>query len=599
MPRSGLILFAVTALLPGTLFAFLSSSTATSTAFILIDNTILFTIPIALAMSLPSPASRVALAALSLCWTIRCFLLAIFLTYWIYTGHQFDLFFALDAAGDVPVTVGRLFPGGFFLLCSILAAASLLLFISEYRLLTGVSRERRIKRGKVRYRAITALAVVAVTLSPSPLKPLWSEVKTLPSLFRTRASIRPLFAMPEQVALAGETRPSVVFLQLESGNALALNGEAKIGDRSFPGNFTPKMKEIGKDGVFFPFVWSNSIQTSRSMVNALCSGTNNIGEPLSENPDKIPVQCLPELLQQNGYETRYYTAFDDLSYQGHDLLSQRIGFRRFVGGSIMPEDRKELEWGYDDCEFYQAVFADLRKSNMEPDGLFLYLAVNSHHYPFQTPPRYPEVHAFDTPTIFLEFYLNSALEQDHCLPIFYEEFQGFFKGRAHLFLYADHSVPVGTRGGTIQAENVYNENFAVPLAYIPPRTETGTREWRRNHTSHSQPALTDLPATVLELLSNTPQQNSFVRELVADHPGNAPYEECHTFVQPYGEEPQIAVVRFPLKHVYYAHSGKTVEFNLARDPGEADPRVAFESLEYQEFLSRFMCKRFLSGSPQR
>jgi hypothetical protein len=43
-----------------------------------------------------------------------------------------------------------------------------------------------------------------------------------------------------------------------------------------------------------------------------------------------------------------------------------------------------------------------------------------------------------------------------------EHFDRFFNEMAHLFTFADHSVPIGT----INAENTYSENFQVPLVYF-------------------------------------------------------------------------------------------------------------------------------------
>jgi hypothetical protein len=246
---------------------------------------------------------------------------------------------------------------------------------------------------------------------------------------------------------------------------------------------------------------------------------------------------------------------------------QKMGFKEIHHADIMDAADRLYPWGYDDCAFYRRVFERLAREQTEQSPpLFAYLQVSSHHYPWKPKRTYAETHLFPKPSNFRENYANSALEQDYCLKIFYERFTSFFSGdgrRAHLFILPDHSWPVGLNpeGNVFNDRGAYNENFLIPVLYIPPAERKN--EFRIGQRVHARFDETDILPTVFELLNRRNYQNSFAPALKTDD-GGGNYEDCHELRQPYGGG-QVAIVSGERKYVYSVQNKTITLYDLRHD----------------------------------
>lgn len=505
--------------------------------------------------------------------------------YWWWTGHQFDTFFALDASGDVWATLVRTLGTARWLL----AAAVLVLFGTWFVLLhTVFERLRALAPGAFgSWRIAVPLALVAVGLwgNRAEQRLVFEEVRNLWQVTRNRAVIAPIF--PDTQGYTTGASESVFILQLESGNALALSGELELGTRRYDGEYMPQMRAIARDGVLFPRFWSNSVQSNRAVANILCGVTNDVGRALSYNPEKIVSDCLPELLRRSGYRTLFFVGFSALQFMNYGNFIPALGFEHIYDSRITGAAEGDDEWGVDDCDFYRAMFDVLRRE-YTPERLLVYAEVSAHHFPFPSRPEYEAVHPFRPPGNFIEKYLNSYAEQDHCLAVFYEEFRRFAGDRAHLIIVPDHSWPVGVHGNTMNEAYAYNENFLVPLVYVPPKARAA--EFKVGAWADVQPAHTDLLPTIFELLNGQPYPQSFAFSLRRDARAAA-YEPCHVLVQPYGGG-EIAIVRGSDKYVYAVAERTLRHYDLVRDPWERDPQVVATDLAYATLRERYYCERY-------
>lgn len=508
--------------------------------------------------------------------------------YWFWSGHQFDARFALDAGGDVLRTLQATLGWQLPLVLSLFFGFGVAQW-GYWRIGAQFLRSRPVAVFPS-WTIVVPLSLQAMlwSLCSHEQRLVWPELATLLARARNEPVVAPIF--PDTSAWAVQGEESVYLLQLESGNARALSGSLELDGRRYDGDYMPNLRRLLREGVFFPFFWSNSVQSNRALEAILCAITNNVGQALSYNPGKIVSDCLPAVLQRAGYRTIFYVAFDDPEFMNYRNFVRATGFEEFLDASSLGIQVDVTSWGADDCRFYDAVFHDLRKRPVH-EKRFVYVAVSAHHYPFAGRPEYAHVHPFVLPQAPIEWYLNSWMEQDYCLARFYTAFQQETRGEAHLFVTPDHSWPVGIHGNFLNDHGWYEENFAIPFLYIPPRRRAG--EFRTGETVDARPSLADLAPTVLELLDGKPRPGSFASLLYRRADLN-PHEEanlCHILVQPYGGG-SIVIQRAREKWVYHLKRKRLEWYDLIADPQERAPQVIAEPIEYSEVRRRYYCERY-------
>jgi hypothetical protein len=237
------------------------------------------------------------------------------------------------------------------------------------------------------------------------------------------------------------------------------------------------------------------------------------------------------------------------------------------------------------------VFAKLKGLGpAEGSRKFVQLSIHLNHWPFKAPIRYPGSLAFPGATHPRERYLNSVRQQDHCVGVFMEEFKNLGWPNTHLFVVGDHSMPVGRRGLFSNGPGHYDEDFLVPLLYIPP--ESRRREFRVGTQNFDLvPSQTDLIPTIFDLLNGRPEKQSFAPAMRLPSPGMA-YEPCQVMIQPFHGE-KIIVARGDRKWVYLVQEEKVMEYPFP-DPPEGDlvPLSVTSRVSYATFRKSYLCERF-------
>ncbi|MDD4627965.1 MAG: sulfatase-like hydrolase/transferase [Candidatus Peribacteraceae bacterium] len=376
---------------------------------------------------------------------------------------------------------------------------------------------------------------------------------------------------------------SIFIVQLESQNALALNGDAEVDGRSYNGDFMPQEKIISKNGFFFPYFWSNSIQTNRAQESMFCGIVNNLGRGLSVTPDAIKTQCLPAILRDAGYNTVALRA-DDLEITNFRDFFTTVGFTEMHQKDIMHENETG-GIGYDDCLFYERSIEFLKNKYPDPSkNLFVYLEVSNNHYPF-TERGYDVPRKFQNPKNFVERYLNSSLEQDYCFEKFYGAFKEYSKGKMHLLVLSDNSWPVGIGGSSLNAYGAHAEQFLIPMTYIPP--DSRKKEFSIGREILRRFSQSDLLPSVIELLGGGNHQNSFIPFLRGK---TGKYEDCQVLTQPYGGG-KIALAKGNEYFVYSLDSGELVNYDTKHDFLLRNP-VVIGNISYESFMREYFCKRY-------
>jgi len=530
-------------------------------------------------------------AKLIICLTASFYYIAVYflIGYKIYTGNRLDLFFLLDSYEEILETGFNIFGSYLSVLILFFWLLWFFYFFLFLKLLNFLAK-------KIKTRSIFPLlaclivfpsAFIVFPLSDSYIfhqyKAVFKTIKT-----RTVTTVKFLDTSIFENPPPETNNESVFILQLESLNSLALLGNMSQNGKRYEEIYIPNLYNISKKGVFFPFFWSNSIQTNRAQANIFCGINNNLGKAYSFNPELIKVKCLPQLLKERGYKTIFFRS-DDLWFTNLGNFAEAIGFEEVHQKDIMLEGDKEYRWGYDDCVFYKRAFEYLKEKYPKGEKLFVYFEVSSRHIPFPPDEEYSFVHKFSPSSSHLENYLNSMLEEDYCAQKFYEEFQEYNNGNTHLFILSDQSYPLGIH--TSSNENgAFNENFLVPLIYIPP--ETKKDEFKIGiQIKNFFPSLTDIMPTIFGLLDNKDYLNSFAFALKKNGL-KTNYEDCHVLVQPYSNGGEIAVVRGFDKYIYSLAKEKMVHYDLKADLLEQHPVAILTNLSYEEFKEKYYCERY-------
>lgn len=510
-------------------------------------------------------------------------LISLIIGYWIYTGNQLDIFFFFDSRKDILTTGINIF--GYALLLFVMLFVVLLFLYHKLFMMIFKTVESSKSIG-VWHGAIIILGIVScLAIIPHSYGYIFKEYGDARELSKARAVINPYFSNNSIYSTGSEE--SIFILQLESGNSLALFGNVSpIDGIDIKGIHLPYLYNLSKEGILFPLFWSNTMQTNRAQESIFCGINNNLRESFSYNPDKIENECLPRILNREGYKTIFFRS-DILSFSNEGNFLESIGFEEVHYDDIMKENDTKYRWGYDDCIFYKRAFEYLDKNYKNRTKLLVGFEVSSNHYPFDEKEGYSFLYKFKSPTTVIERYINSYLVQDYCTGVFYEEFKRFDKD-AHLFILHDTSFPVGNKGIYFNEEGVYNDEFLTTTVYIPPKSrEDGFKTGEEINNIYSQ---TDILPTIFGLLNDKSYQNSFAFALKNGY-AKEEYEDCQILTQPYGGG-KIAIIKGKNKYVYDLTEKSLIYFNLKKDFGENDPVLVSSKMPYTQFKNEYYCERY-------
>lgn len=398
-------------------------------------------------------------------------------------------------------------------------------------------------------------------------------------------TIKPYF--PPTADLSTISNENVFFLQLESGNALLAGGyfdedRAKI-------DYIPSIREISKNGIFFPLFWGNAIQTNRAQEVMLCGVIGNMAKGFSLRLSDLTADCLPALLKKSGYKTIVFRS-DHLGFMNTGKFFKKVGFEEVHHSDIMQPGDVKHKWGYDDCTFYQRAFEYLEKKYPSPTKMFVYFEVSSHHVGFEPKQKYAFTHPFSKPKNYAEKYLNSYAEQDHCVKKFYNEYSKYSPENSHLFLLPDHSWPI--KKSSTNGQGAFTENFLIHLSYFPPLSRSS--QFRVGEEVLKRYGQADLLSTVFDLLNGRRYNNSFGFAFRKNEEQPEEYEDCHVLTQPYGGA-QFSAIWGQDDYYTYKFSDRSLWLSrISEDITQSKkPTLIKKGVSYKKFREKFYCPRYL------
>jgi len=348
---------------------------------------------------------------------------------------------------------------------------------------------------------------------------------------------------------------NIIILQLESISSFLVDEKT-----------TPNLLALSKKGTFFPYFYSNSVQTILGQENILCSLPSSFDATLVKMGKDAEVNCLPGIMSGLGY-TSFFMKTYNLEFTRTGEFMKNIGFDYVLANELMENGDPRSGWGYREDVFFERAINFL--SNNKKEKNFIYLEVGpSNHWPFVNFFDYEGEVPYPNATNHKEMLSNTTFIQDSYLDNFWEKINRLFPdGNFTIILTSDHSWPVGMHeGNTFAEQNGYEENFLIPLLIIRGQHQ------EVNIVEKQRYSLMDIKPTILDLLGLNYPINGYAESFAGIFKGQELHRKASTIlIQPYSRR-SLNLIKENIKYQYSFDEKKLLIYDLGEDPDESSPK---------------------------
>lgn len=272
----------------------------------------------------------------------------------------------------------------------------------------------------------------------------------------------------QEDGLEGEQSYNVIVIMLESVRASALgfyNGQ--------PG-MTPHLDQFASEFWVATNFYANTNFTVKGETATWCGVMDyNVQAPYSTHKNLKDMTCLPRLLKDEGYSTRFYHGYSSHFYS-RDVFLPKVGFSHsYFHANTASNEASQLGWGISDEALYNLMLQDLEALS-EP--FFAHVTTLSSHYPFNW--DWPEI-IKDGPEGENKLYRNyrrAVSYEDYAFGQFWQQFRDSdLASNTIVVVTADHGVWTFSDSEDKDNAVVLDEKFfRMPLLiYHPDRPQHG------------------------------------------------------------------------------------------------------------------------------
>ncbi|MGB3681446.1 MAG: sulfatase-like hydrolase/transferase, partial [Rubrobacteraceae bacterium] len=358
--------------------------------------------------------------------------------------------------------------------------------------------------------------------------------------------------LPTETSLAPteQTRKrNVVLVALESTRARSVtpyNEDLKT---------TPYLDQLAEESLFAERAYAPVPHTTNALVASICgidppnrTGTYFVGS-------NIPAQCLPDLLNGQGYNSVYFTSSVQ-TFERRPEVVDNMGYDEFYPVETMDTEGFEEAnyFGYEDDIMLEPSKQWLQKNGDEP-FIATYETITPHHQYLAPQKRYgrkdfaddDQLNRYQNSVRYLDFFVKNLIDQ-------YKE-MGLYEDTIFV-IYGDHGEGFGEHGRSQHDNVLWEEGVRIPMMVVDPaRPEGGRVEKPVNQL--------DILPTVADLLGYEIKGG--------EYPGysllNPPAERTLKFSCWY-EEQCLASVKGDRKYIYNYDNAPDEFYDLSEDPLE-------------------------------
>ncbi|MDQ6989046.1 MAG: sulfatase-like hydrolase/transferase [Mariprofundaceae bacterium] len=278
--------------------------------------------------------------------------------------------------------------------------------------------------------------------------PAWSGDKD--ALF---ADLYPLHSNPENKMKVQHTdlaAKNIVLLFLESWNAAWMRSY----NPSFAHDVTPHFDQFRQQAISADLTLAGGHRTVEGVFTTMCSFQNPLGSSIAHSALlNLDYLCLPELLQQQGYQTVFIQgSHRDTGNVGS--FAQSLGFQESLGKGQLPSGTlPHNAWGLQDDDLYKVV---LDKLDSQTAPFFYAINTTSTHDTILPPHVQPLLQAKSSQ----DKHINVMAYADQAFGRF---MQAFAQTK-----WAENTIIVVVADHTAQIYSSYLHEYMIPMAIKAP-----------------------------------------------------------------------------------------------------------------------------------
>jgi phosphoglycerol transferase MdoB-like AlkP superfamily enzyme len=226
--------------------------------------------------------------------------------------------------------------------------------------------------------------------------------------------------------------------------------------RHHPGNLTPYLDQLSRQGLFFTKFYATGTRTVRGLEAVLASFPPIPGASIVKRSDSTHVASLANVLKEKGYETVFI-------YGGRGVFDNmkpfmlKNGFNQFIEQRDYSKPNFTTVWGVSDEDIFEKSLETFDNLQTQGRPFFSTILTVSNHKPYS----YPEGRIDLNP---------KARSRDHAVK--YADWalgQFFEKAKSHAFFKETIFVVLGDHGARVYgADFIPIESYEIPLLIYSP-----------------------------------------------------------------------------------------------------------------------------------
>jgi lipoteichoic acid synthase len=346
-------------------------------------------------------------------------------------------------------------------------------------------------------------------------------------------------------------KKNVVFIHLESTRARSTS----LYNRHL--DITPYLQHLAKQSLMVENAYTILPHTTKALTAVDCGIDPHLEREITEtDPGGIPARCLPELLDEQGYNSVWFSSAT-AEFENRKQLVERFGYDDFYPVETMDKTgfQQSSYFGYEDDIMLQPS-RDWLEAHKGKPFVATYLGVTGHHdyrpigrYGFEHYSNDPTLDRYQNEVRYLDFYLKNVIDQ-------YKEL-GLYDDTIFV-IYGDHGEGFGEHDLYQHDNTIYQEGVRVPLVILDPGR---FKDGKRVETLTDQ---VDILPTLVDLLGYKVKGGKYPgRSLLAP-----PDEDRTLFFSCFDDYKCLASLQGDEKYIYFFGNQPDEVYDISKDPHE-------------------------------
>jgi len=307
---------------------------------------------------------------------------------------------------------------------------------------------------------------------------------------------------PSQLAVSLEDARLETTPRTEKRNVVLIHLESVRARSTDPynpdANTTPFLDSLADQSLLIERAYTTTPHTSKALTSLNCGIYPHPETAIHEaEPDGVPVRCLPDMLEGQGYNSMVFQAAVG-KFEDRPQLVENFGYDGFIGVEDMDKTGFERAGylGYEDDIMLEPSRNWLEENEDKGPFLTSYVTITAHHE-WLAPDRYG-FRDYGVEDKRFNRYLNTVRYEDFFVKNLIQQYKDLDLYEDTIFvIYGDHGEGFAEHGVRGHDNVIHDEGLQVPLIiHDPQRWQDGKTIGPEDPVNHM-----DIPPTLLDLLN--------------------------------------------------------------------------------------------------